>query len=130
MAPRNRLHCYVCNRAYTPGQMARIDGDENVYKCEIAILRRNEVNRPPPNYYEYTRICFNCNQFILNEIAAVERDPSSVRLNVVTQTGSQTCMFCDAEIDIQRLSLECRVDLFVVQNIYISPIMSNPAEIM
>lgn len=99
--------------------MARIDREEDANKCEIAIRRREEFHRPPLIVMDVTRICFNCNQSIHNEITELERDPACMKLNVLTQTGSQTCVFCNANIDVHRLSLECRVNAFVLQDIYI-----------
>lgn len=90
MAFRNVLPCYVCDRNYAPHLMARIYGDENVNKIEIAIQRRDYCNRPPLEVTELTRICMNCNQSILNEINAMEQDPSCLRLNVLTQIRNST----------------------------------------
>lgn len=72
-----------------PGQMSRIDRDENADKREIAILRRDAFDRPALHVTNLTRICINCNQSISDEIAALERDPACLRLNVLTQTASR-----------------------------------------
>ncbi|EZA50292.1 hypothetical protein X777_11303 [Ooceraea biroi] len=45
--------------------------------------------------------------------------PTCLRLNVLTQTSSHTCMICNQYANIQRLSVECRVNVFVTRNIYI-----------
>ncbi|XP_011263507.2 uncharacterized protein LOC105255738 [Camponotus floridanus] len=116
---RNRLQCYVCDAIVRPGQLARIDGDDNLNKCEIAISRRDANNRPALDITARTRLCVNCNRSILNEIEAIERDPTCLRLNVLTQTSSHTCMICNQYANIQRLSVECRVNIFVIRNIYI-----------
>ncbi|KAJ8954927.1 hypothetical protein NQ314_006996 [Rhamnusium bicolor] len=67
-----------------------------------------------------TRICLNCNVSILNEITAIENDPTYLRLNVLTQTSSHSCAICDAVENLQRLTIQCRVIVFVTKNIYIS----------
>ncbi|XP_071653832.1 uncharacterized protein [Temnothorax longispinosus] len=99
--------------------MSRIDGDENADKCEIAIRRRDEFQRPPLAVTDLTRICITCNQSIRNEITEMERDPTCLRLNVLTQTANRTCVICNADADVHRIALECRVNVFVLRNIFI-----------
>ena len=50
----------------------------------------------------------------------LEDDPQSMRLNVLFQTSSQTCLICNARHGIHRLSLKCRIDIFVKKNIYVA----------
>ncbi|EZA52958.1 hypothetical protein X777_07635 [Ooceraea biroi] len=97
----NRLQCYVCDAIVRPGQLARIDGDDNLIKREIAIMRRDANNRVPLDIADLTRLCVNCNRSL-----AIERDPTCLRLNVLTQTSSHTCMICNQYANIQRLSVE------------------------
>ncbi|XP_029173786.1 uncharacterized protein LOC114942563 [Nylanderia fulva] len=99
--------------------MTRIDEDENADKREIAILRRDGFHRPPLDVTHLTRICTNCNQLIRNEVAAMEQDPTCLRLNVLTQTTNSTCLICNVANDIHRLSVECKANVFILQNIYI-----------
>lgn len=49
----------------------------------------------------------------------LERDPACLRLNVLTQTASRSCVICNDNVEIHRLSLECRVNIFVLRDIYI-----------
>lgn len=98
-------------------QMPRIGEDEN--KQQIAIDRRNAQDLPNMNVINNTRICFNCNQSILNEIAAIQADNMCLRLNVLRQRGNRVCIICNAENNVIRISLECRVHVFIQSNIYI-----------
>ncbi|KAJ8930218.1 hypothetical protein NQ314_016994, partial [Rhamnusium bicolor] len=100
--------------------MSRIDGDNNAAKKEIATTRRETSGRPPLLINDQTRICFNWNVSILNEITAIENDPTCLRLNVLTQTSSHSCAICDAVENLQKLTIQCRVIVFVTKNIYIS----------
>lgn len=45
-------------------------------------------------------------------------NPHSLHLPVLRQTNNNTCLFCDAEHDIHRLSIECKVQVFVLCNIF------------
>lgn len=119
MAWRNRLKCYICDRDFLPNQLSRIDGDEKANKREIAIYRRDGFQRPPLAVTDLTRICITCNQSICNEITEMERDPTCLRLNVLTQTENRTCMICNADADVRRITLECRVNVFVLRDIFI-----------
>ncbi|XP_043476347.1 uncharacterized protein LOC122507609 [Leptopilina heterotoma] len=119
MAFANRLSCYICNRAYAPNLMARIDGDVNDEKRLIAIARREELNRPALVVTDRTRLCINCNQSVTNEIRELEQNPSCLRLNVLTQTANGSCLICNGVVNIHRLSLKCRINVFLSQNIYI-----------
>lgn len=119
MAYRNRLPCFICDVALNRNQMARIDGDDNENKREIAKIRRDALEKEIIEITDRTRICLNCNRSILNELNEIERDPNSLRLNVLCQTSSHTCMFCGDNNNIQRFSLQARVNVFVVKNIYI-----------
>ncbi|KAL6265721.1 hypothetical protein P5V15_002523 [Pogonomyrmex californicus] len=74
---RNRLQCYVCDAIVRPRQLARINGD-NLIKREITIIRRDANN--------------------------LLRDPTCLRLNILTQTSNHTCMI---------------LNVFVTRNIYI-----------
>ncbi|XP_067205331.1 uncharacterized protein [Linepithema humile] len=119
MAWRNRLNCYICNRNFVRNQMSRIDTDENANKREIAIRRRDDFQRPPLAVTNLTRICITCNQSIRNEITEMERDNTCLRLNVLTQTANRTCVICNADADVHRITLECRVNVFVLRDIFI-----------
>lgn len=121
MALRNRnlLTCFVCDGRFQPRLMTRINGDENAAKSEIAIRRRQELFRPPLDVNADTKICTNCNQSIRNEISAIEEDPACLRINVLTQTRSSTCLICNIDEDLRRLSVECRAHVFILKDIYI-----------
>lgn len=113
------MRCYVCNRQFNVPQLALMNGAENMNKRQVAISRRDELNHPPLALDENSRLCINCNRSIINEINLINADPTCLRLNVLTQTASQTCVICNAQNDIERLSLQCRVQVFIKRNIYI-----------
>lgn len=119
MAFRNRIICYVCNHGRAPQLTSRLDGEENALAREIAVNRRDDIGRPPLAITPETRVCNNCMATIRREIEILQNDPQCMRLNVLTQASSITCLVCNGLNDIHRLSLECRVDVFVKRNIYI-----------
>lgn len=96
-----------------------MNGEENANKRQIAITRRDELNHPPEALNENSRICINCNRLIIQEMNMMDADPTCLRLNVVRQTASQTCIICNNPNDVQRLSLQCRLQVFIQRNIYI-----------
>ncbi|KYN50167.1 hypothetical protein ALC62_01022 [Cyphomyrmex costatus] len=113
------LHCYICDRRFPRRTMSCIDGEENDAKLNIAVQRRNAFNRCALEVTDLTRICINCNQSIRQEIQAIEEDPGRLRLNVLSQTRNGTCLICNAEVDLHRLSIECKANVFICRNIYI-----------
>lgn len=117
MAFRGHFRCYVYNVEGRPRQMPRIGEDEN--KQQIAINRHNAQDLPNMNVVNNTRICFNCNQSILNEIAAIQADEMCLKLNVLNQRRNHACIICNAENNVIRISLERRVYVFIQGNIYI-----------
>lgn len=113
-----RIRCYICVRPYNAQQLRRIDGPENLIRRQIAVTRRNEQDHPPLQLDEQSRLCHNCNMSITNEIVAMNEDPYCLRLNILTQTASRSCVICNAQNNVHRLSLECRVNVFIQANIY------------
>jgi len=91
MAFRNRLPCYVCNAFRAPVQMTRIGGDNDTYKREIAIFRREQINHPFLEINNDSRIC-NIN--ILNEIRILEENPSNIRFNVLRRASGRSWCLC------------------------------------
>lgn len=125
MAARNNLNCYVCDRALPRQQMARFDGAEHEHRREIAITRRDAEGRIPLPVTDLTRLCLNCNRSILDEIAILEENPDCLRLNILRQTRNATCLFCNADANLHRLTVECRVDVFVQRNIFIPDLVKS-----
>lgn len=74
--------------------MAQIGGD--VDKQAVAILRRAENGFEDAVVADGTRLCFNCNQSIRNELEMVQNNPMCLRLNVVKQRRNRACLFCFA----------------------------------
>lgn len=114
-----RMRCYVCIMPANARQLARMNGDEHILKREIAIGRRDGLGHPPLQLDDNSRLCANCNISINNEINALNADPDCLRLNVLTQSARQTCVFCNADRELHRLSFPCRVNVFIKRNIYI-----------
>ena len=119
MAFRNQLPCYICPNSFPPKQMSHIHGQENDVKRDIAISRRHSEGRPPSEVTAETRICIICNRAIVHKIVDVENNPSSVRLNVLSQTRKCRCLICNDQNNLHRLSVNCRVNVFVHSNVYI-----------
>lgn len=120
MAHRNRIECYICNTRLIPRVMVRLGGvDNNILRQEIAINRRDQAGRPPIPIADESRICNNCNITILREIRMLQDDPQCMRLNVLSQTSSRSCLICNAENEIHRLTVRCRIDIFIKRNIYV-----------
>jgi len=115
------MPCYICNVPFGPAQMARIDGDGNANKRDLAIRRRDKNDHPPLAVTNITRICINCNRSVLDEIAAIQRDPACSRLNVLKQVANHSCVICHVDHNTHRLSVECRVKAFVLMDIYVPP---------
>lgn len=114
-----QLHCYVCDRRFNGRQLVYINGNENIIKRQIAITRRDELNHPALALNDESRLCANCNRSILNEIALLDADPTCLRLNVLTQTANNTCVICNAQNNVHRLSIKCRVNVYIERNIYV-----------
>lgn len=119
MAFRVRQLCYCCNRAFGIQQLSLMNGDENMTKREMAIERRIEHGIPALLLNENSRLCLNCNRLILIDMRRMEEDPTSLRLNVLTQRLSHTCLICNAVNNIHLLSAVCRTDVFIKRNIYV-----------
>lgn len=119
MAFRNIVSCYVCDRRFVPRAMAHIHLDEDAHKREISIGRREANNLPPLDVSPNTKICVNCNQSILNEINLIEQDPTCLRINVLTQSSSSSCLICNRSVNLTRLSSDCRAFVFIKKDIFI-----------
>lgn len=76
MAAIVRPRCYVCNRQFNICYLARMNGDENINKRQIAITRRDELGYPPLHLDDNSRLCINCNRSIVDEMATTEADPT------------------------------------------------------
>lgn len=99
--------------------MVRIDGEDDIDKQEIAELRRQAAGRPPLDILEEIKTCFNCHQAILTDLRTMENNPNYLRLNVLSPATSRACTICNARQNIHRMSMECRVNMFVFSNIYV-----------
>lgn len=86
-------------------------GAENDVKREFAITRRNEAGRPLFVINTETRICNNCNVIITQEIQMLEEDSQCMRLNVISQRSSNTCLLCNALNNVRQFTTEIIVFL-------------------
>ena len=98
--------------------MVRISEELNAQKCQIAILHRGNLNHPSQEIQDNTRICVSCNRSI-NAKREVEQNEECLRLNVMKQKRHGSCIFCDRLEDFVRLSAECKVNIFIIKNIYV-----------
>lgn len=114
-----RIPCYICPNALIPRLMPRIHGEANIIKRDIAIARRDAAGRPPLAVTPETRICNNCNISIFQEIQILDNDPDCLRLNVLSQTSSVSCLVCNGYNNTHTLTPECRAYVFIKKNIYI-----------
>ena len=119
---------FICPRRFPPKQMSHIHGQENDVKRDLAISRCHSEGRPPSEVTAETRICITCNRAIVYEIADVENNPSSVRLNVLSQTRKDRCLICNAQNNLHRPPVNCRVNVFVHSNVYIPDGVRSCAE--
>ncbi|KAF5305591.1 hypothetical protein FQA39_LY01682 [Lamprigera yunnana] len=117
MENQNFLRCYICDGQFPLRVMSRIDGEANVRKVEIATNRIN-MNLPPLDVDDRTQLCISCNLSVLAEIQAAG-DPHCLRLNVLTQTRNGSCLIYNAELNLHRLSDECRASAFISAKIFI-----------
>lgn len=99
--------------------MTRIDGEHNAARCELAIIRRNSFERPDLQISHQTRLCITCIRLVNEDLRRIAEDPSCLQLNVLTQTNSKSCLVCNSAVNIHKLSFECRLNVFIVRNIYI-----------
>ena len=101
----------MCDVLFPPRLTCHLEGEENMLIRDIAVSRRDDLQRPPLIITPLTRLCKNCMRGIRQEINLLENDPLCVRLNVLTQTSSNTCLICNGVNNIHRLTLKCRVDV-------------------
>lgn len=113
------IPCYICPAELIPQIMVRLFGENNAAKRDIAIRRRGNQGRDPLVINEQARICNNCNISIAEEIQNLANDPDCLRLNVLTQTRAGSCLICNERNGIHRMTLNCRIDIFLKRNIYI-----------
>lgn len=113
-----RIPCYICSNALIPRLMPRIHGEAIIIKRDIAIARRDVAGRPPLAITPETRICNNCNISIFQEIQILDNDPECLRLNVLSQTSSVSCLVCSG-YNTHTLTPECRGYVFIKKEIYI-----------
>ena len=62
MAGRNRIHSYVCDLQLEPRVMMRLSEELDSQKYQIAILLCGNLNQPPQEIQDSTRICVSCNR--------------------------------------------------------------------
>lgn len=95
MAFRIRVTCYVCQKQQIPRITALLTRDNDAVLQDIAISRRSENGLPPADITPDTRVCNNCIVSMCREIQILEEDPQCMRLNVLSQTNSVSCVHED-----------------------------------
>ncbi|KAJ8677074.1 hypothetical protein QAD02_012861 [Eretmocerus hayati] len=118
---------YVCDRRSALQNAVRIGGEENVGEAIVCVARRDGRGLPPQEVILDSRICFNCHQSIQIELNVIQGNPSAVRSNVLRQTRNTSCVICNAVHDSQRLSDDCKADVFLQCNIYMPEIVRSCA---
>lgn len=113
-----RINCFICAFAGTPRVMRRINGiDYNLHR-EIAIGYRRDLGRPMEDMQVESRLCLNCFLAVQNYIE-LQNDQTCVRLNILRQTNRATCLVCNRARNLQRLSMEAKVRVFIDINIFV-----------
>uniref|UniRef100_A0ABD2W2Z6 SWIM-type domain-containing protein n=1 Tax=Trichogramma kaykai TaxID=54128 RepID=A0ABD2W2Z6_9HYME len=110
--------CYVCNGQFVLRLMPYLRGDDNEEVREIAINRRDAFGGDPQIINGNTRICANCYQSIREEVRLLQVNPGCMKLNVLWQTRNNTCFICNARANVHRLSIECKVDVYIQCDIF------------
>ena len=100
--------CFVCKGAFNPRHLARINGDNIILVRQIATEKKDAAGRPAIEVGENARLCLNCNRSIRAEIRAVEGDPTCRRLNVLTQTGGDSCFFVMQLMELYDFAKVCK----------------------
>lgn len=113
------LRCYVCNHEFQNRQLLRIGDDENELRRQTSVIRQAELHHEPLELGHESRLCLNCNTGILQEITQLHENPTC--LNVSSQAINSTCVICNAAKNLHRLSIDCRAQIYIDENIYIPP---------
>jgi len=85
MNNRNRNYCYVCDQDFAARVMKRLIMFNNQKKIQLCIIHRENLNKPPAEINNNSRIffCINCDNILNREIKDLEHDPNCLRLNVL-----------------------------------------------
>lgn len=84
-----RINCFVCNNRFIPRVM-RVVLNFDAEKMVIALRYRNELNNPPIDINNNTRVCINCDELLRTDLANVD-DPECIRLRVLKHKSSDIC---------------------------------------
>ena len=108
----------MCNELFARGTM-RIMVNFNDQKTDIAKRYSKELNHLPAEINNDSRVCFGCDTLI-NRDLEIMQNPHSLRLNVIRQRSTDTCMICNYLNNVlKRLSIEARVEIYKDMNIFI-----------
>lgn len=117
MAFANIMQCYVCDHFHFPRRTVRLIRDDNIDFIQIAGNRRQAAGFPVVDIFDNTRICTYCNISITNELRNLGNNNNYLRLNVLLPAISRSCILCESRVNLQRVTLKYRVDIFVACNI-------------
>lgn len=118
MAFRNNIRCFLCDFAGTPRVMKKLDGLDNNIKQQIAARFRQNLRMPFQVVGNDSRLCINCYRLVTSEIE-MQNDPTCIQLNVLKQTDNKTCLICNENNILHKLSSSARAEVFMIANIYI-----------
>jgi len=92
-----------------------IDEGRNADKWNVKLLSvMNSRDHSNKSYED----CITCNQSVRNKITEMKYDPTYLRFKVLTQTVN-ICVICNSGADVHRITLQCRINVFVLRDIFI-----------
>ena len=110
--------CYVCNEDFLSRTM-RLTRNFPDEKVRIAVTYRGELQHPPLEINNNSRVCFNCDLLLTRDLESLA-NPEHLRLKVLKQRSTDLCMIChQLNNNMHRLSVEARVEVYLDTNIYI-----------
>ena len=80
---------------------------------------REEFNQLALVINDHLRVCFKCD-LLLTRYEEALQNPKSLRLNVLRQRSTETCMICNRlNNDLHRFSIQAHVNIYLDRNIYV-----------
>lgn len=110
------LSCYCCGSVFRAQLMRTIIGPHLDRKKGLAILRRQTLNKTPLTIKPNSRLCHNCNQYVLQQVA----QKNTKVLNVVTNPGQDKCFICQGTEDLLELPFKAVLKIFVESSKFVS----------
>uniref|UniRef100_A0A6P7FUR3 Uncharacterized protein LOC114331194 n=1 Tax=Diabrotica virgifera virgifera TaxID=50390 RepID=A0A6P7FUR3_DIAVI len=115
------MQCYICDVRVRARGFRRVENLDNLPPRfqEIALGRRMNNNLPEANFDIGIVIHINCYRYIIEEIEQGNDDNvNACRFKCVLQRNI-LCFVCDRARNLERLSLEARVDIYMKREIFV-----------